>query len=125
MPEQKVKKSKLEQFASDLLVGGVSGAVAKTLMAPIERVKILMQTQDSNPKILSGEEKRYSSLVDCFKRVNVEQGPKAFWRGNLVNCLRYAPQQGSALAFNDYFKAIFPKVDKDKEFTKYFMYNLG
>lgn len=99
--DKKPKKSALEQFTTDLLVGGIAGAITKTLMAPIERVKILMQTQDSNPKILSGEEKRYSSLVDCFTRVRGEQGMNAFWRGNLVNCLRYAPQQGSALAFND------------------------
>jgi len=114
MPKE--QKSKLEQFMTDLAVGGISGAVAKTLMAPIERVKILMQTQDSNPKILSGEEKRYSSLVDCFKRVNVEQGPKAYWRGNLVTCLRYAPQQGSALAFNDTIRAVTPKYHPVDEF---------
>lgn len=39
----------------DLLAGGVSGAVSKTAVAPIERVKLLLQTQDSNPKIKSGE----------------------------------------------------------------------
>jgi len=94
---------------TDLMIGGISGAVAKTLMAPIERVKILMQTQDSNPKILSGEEKRYNGLGDCFRRVNAEQGMKAFWRGNLVNCMRYAPQQGSALAFNDTIRTMTPK----------------
>merc|ERR1711879_1061693 len=109
------KKGKLEQFASDLLIGGISGAVAKTLMSPIERVKILMQTQDSNPKIISGEEKRYSGLGDCFKRVHAEQGMKAFWRGNLVNCLRYAPQQGSALAFNDTIRTFTPKYDPINE----------
>jgi len=114
MPE-KAKKSKAEQFLSDLAIGGISGAVAKTLMAPIERVKILMQTQDSNPKIISGEEKRYTGLGDCFKRVSAEQGMAAFWRGNLVNCLRYAPQQGSALAFNDTIKAFTPKYDPHKE----------
>jgi len=113
MPKE--QKSKLEQFLTDLAVGGVSGAVAKTLMAPIERVKILMQTQDSNPKILSGEEKRYSSLLDCFKRVHAQQGMNAFWRGNLVNCLRYAPQQGSALAFNDTIRVLTPKFDPVKE----------
>jgi len=117
MPE-KQKKGKLEQFASDLLVGGIAGAIAKTGMAPIERVKILMQTQDSNPKILSGEEKRYTGLGDCFKRVNAEQGMKAFWRGNLVNCLRYAPQQGSALAFNDAIRALTPKYHPVDEFFK-------
>jgi len=111
MAQTKVKKSKLEQFGTDLVIGGAAGAVAKTLMAPIERVKILMQTQDSNPKILSGEEKRYSGLGDCFKRVNAEQGTKAFWRGNLVNCLRYAPQQGSALALNDVMRSLTPKYD--------------
>merc|ERR1711937_481010 len=109
---------------TDLAVGGVSGAVAKTLMAPIERVKIVMQTQDSNPKILSGEEKRYSGLGDCFRRVHAEQGMAAFWRGNLVNCLRYAPQQGSALAFNDFFKNMFPKVNKQEQFWTFFTYNL-
>mmetsp|Transcript_54831 Transcript_54831/g.100533 ORF Transcript_54831/g.100533 Transcript_54831/m.100533 type:complete len:268 (-) Transcript_54831:67-870(-) len=70
-----------------------------------------MQTQDSNPKILSGEEKRYTGLGDCFRRVQAEQGFKAFWRGNFVNCLRYAPQQGSALAFNDTIRTLTPKFD--------------
>jgi len=112
----KEQKSKMEQFLTDLAVGGISGAVAKTLMSPVERVKILMQTQDSNPKIISGEEKRYTGMGDCFKRVQAEQGFNAFWRGNLVNCLRYAPQQGSALAFNDTIRALTPKCDPVKDF---------
>merc|ERR1712118_555440 len=82
-----------------------------TAMAQIERVKILMQTQDANPKVLSGEIPKYTGIADCFQRVNAEQGPKAFWRGNLVNCIRYAPQQGSALAFNDAIKRAFPKYN--------------
>jgi len=98
-------------FITDLVLGGVSGAIVKTAMAPIERVKILMQTQDSNPKVLSGEIPKYTGIGDCFARVNAEQGPKAFWRGNLVNCIRYAPQQGSALAFNDAIKRAFPKYN--------------
>jgi len=102
-------------FLTDLVLGGVSGAIVKTAMAPIERVKILMQTQDSNPKVLSGEIPKYTGIMDCFKRVNAEQGPKAFWRGNLVNCIRYAPQQGSALAFNDTIRVLTPKFDPVKE----------
>ena len=77
-------------------------------MAPVERVKLLMQTQDSNPKVISGEVPRYTGIGDCFRRVKAEQGMLSFWRGNLVNCLRYAPQQGSALAFNDLINAMFP-----------------
>ena len=40
----------------DFLLGGVSGAVSKTLTAPIERVKLVVQTQDANPKSLGGDD---------------------------------------------------------------------
>jgi solute carrier family 25 (adenine nucleotide translocator) protein 4/5/6/31 len=107
-------------FMMDMALGGVSGAIVKTAMSPIERVKILMQTQDSNPKIISGEEERYKGMGDCFKRVQAEQGFKAFWRGNLVNCIRYGPQQGSALAFNDAIKRASPKFDPKTDYFKDF-----
>lgn len=119
MAEQQ-KKGKAAQLASDLLIGGSIGAISKTIMAPVERVKLLMQTQDSNPKVLSGEVKRYSGIADCFTRVRAEQGMLAFWRGNLVNCLRYAPQQGSALAFNDFLNGIFPVYNNQTDFWKGF-----
>jgi solute carrier family 25 (adenine nucleotide translocator) protein 4/5/6/31 len=112
----KVKKSKVEQLASDLLIGGSIGAVAKTVMAPVERVKLLLQTMDSNPDILSGKVQPYKGIGDCASRVMADQGVKAFWRGNLVNCLRYAPQQGSALAFNDYLNNVFPTYNSKTEF---------
>jgi len=112
------KKSKVQQLGSDLLIGGSIGAVSKTIMAPVERVKLLMQTQDSNPDVLSGKIQRYKSIGDCFSRVKSEQGFKAFWRGNLVNCLRYAPQQGSALAFNDYLNTLFPVYNNKTDFWK-------
>ena len=47
-------------FWKDMALGGTIGAVSKTIMSPVERVKILMQTMDSNPKVLSGEVKPYS-----------------------------------------------------------------
>jgi len=112
------KKGKLEQLATDLVIGGSIGAVSKTVMAPVERVKLLMQTQDSNPDVLSGKVQRYKGIGDCFSRVQSEQGFLSFWRGNLVNCLRYAPQQGSALAFNDLINAMFPNYNHKTDFWK-------
>jgi solute carrier family 25 (adenine nucleotide translocator) protein 4/5/6/31 len=113
-------KSNVQQLASDLLIGGTIGAISKTVMAPVERVKLLMQTQDSNPAVLRGEVERYKGIGDCFRRVNAEQGLQAFWRGNLVNCLRYAPQQGSALAFNDFLNNAFPNYNPNTDFWKSF-----
>eukprot|EP01123_Difflugia_compressa_P005960 TRINITY_DN18094_c0_g1_i1.p1 TRINITY_DN18094_c0_g1~~TRINITY_DN18094_c0_g1_i1.p1 ORF type:complete len:313 (+),score=38.75 TRINITY_DN18094_c0_g1_i1:83-1021(+) len=117
---KKAPKGKLEQLGSDLLIGGTIGAISKTIMAPVERVKLLMQTQHSNPDVISGKIKPYTNIGDCFKRVLAEQGMLSFWRGNLVNCLRYAPQQGSALAFNDYINKLFPNYNSNTDFWKSF-----
>jgi len=75
-------------FLADFAAGGISGAVAKTATAPIERVKLIIQTQDANPLIKSGQVKRYTGIGDCFVRVYREQGLGAFWRGNLTNVIR-------------------------------------
>ena len=42
-------------FLVDFALGGFSGAIAKTITAPIERIKLVVQTQDANQKIRSGE----------------------------------------------------------------------
>ena len=61
-------------FLKDFAAGGISGAIAKTATAPIERVKLIIQTQDANPDIMSGKVKRYNGIGDCFTRVAAEQG---------------------------------------------------
>ena len=93
--------------------------------APIERVKLLIQTQDANPKIISGQVLRYTGIIDCFARVAKEQGFGAFWRGNLANIVRYFPTQAFNFAFKDSIKSLFPKVDKTKEFGKFFAVNMA
>jgi solute carrier family 25 (adenine nucleotide translocator) protein 4/5/6/31 len=112
-------------FLADFAAGGISGAVAKTATAPIERVKLIIQTQDANPKIKSGEVARYNGISDCFVRVYKEQGFKAFWRGNLTNVIRYFPTQAFNFAFKDTIKAFFPKYSPKKEFFWFFMTNMA
>jgi solute carrier family 25 (adenine nucleotide translocator) protein 4/5/6/31 len=111
-------------FLINFMAGGVSGAVAKTATAPIERVKLIIQTQDANPKIISGEVARYTGIMDCFRRVSSEQGIKAFWRGNMTNVIRYFPTQAFNFAFKDTIKDMFPRADKRTEFGKFFMINM-
>jgi solute carrier family 25 (adenine nucleotide translocator) protein 4/5/6/31 len=115
----------MSDFMINFLAGGVSGAFAKTCTAPIERVKLLIQTQDANPKIISGEVARYTGIVDCFTRVASEQGIGAFWRGNMTNIIRYFPTQAFNFAFKDTIKAMFPKADKNTEFAKFFAINMA
>jgi solute carrier family 25 (adenine nucleotide translocator) protein 4/5/6/31 len=109
----------------DFLAGGISGAVSKTITAPIERVKLIIQTQDANPKIVSGEVPRYTGIGNCFVRVRAEQGIGAFWRGNATNCIRYFPTQAFNLAFKDSIKAAFPKFNPKTDFWPFFGVNLA
>lgn len=88
-------------------------------------MKLLIQTQDANPKIISGEVARYTGIIDCFVRVAKEQGIGAFWRGNLTNIIRYFPTQAFNFAFKDSIKALFPKADKKTEFGKFFAINMA
>lgn len=111
-------------FAKDFLAGGISAAVSKTAVAPIERVKLILQVQAANKQIEAGKE--YKGIIDCFVRIPKEQGFAAFWRGNLANVIRYFPTQALNFAFKDVYKQIFlGGVDQKTQFWRYFLGNLG
>merc|ERR1719305_1929932 len=119
------KGGSMTDFLIDFALGGTSGAIAKTLTAPIERIKLVIQTQDANPKIRSGEVPRYTGIGNCFSRIHSEQGFAAFWRGNFTNCIRYFPTQAFNLSFKDTFKKMFPKYSPKTEFGMFFAVNMA
>ena len=100
MPETKLG------FFENFMLSGVAAGVSKTVAAPIERVKLLVQNQDE--MIKSGRlDKPYSGVMDCTKRTLAAEGIAPFWRGNLANVLRYFPTQALNFAFKDQIKAVF------------------
>lgn len=123
--EKKAKKGfDIKKFATDLASGGTAAAVSKTAVAPIERVKLLLQVQDASQHI--AKDKRYKGIIDVLVRVPKEQGVASLWRGNLANVIRYFPTQALNFAFKDTYKRIFQAgIDKDKQFVKFFLANLA
>jgi len=115
MSEGKKKNS----FVVDFLAGGISAAVSKTIVAPIERVKMLLQVQEVVKDI--PKDQRYSGIADCFKRVSSEQGFWSLYRGNLANVIRYFPTQALNFACKDQFKKIFNPYSIKKEPFKFFL----
>ncbi|XP_030762193.1 ADP,ATP carrier protein 1-like [Sitophilus oryzae] len=113
-----------KSFIKDFLAGGISAAVAKTAVAPIERVKLLLQVQEVSTQITA--EERYKGMIDCFIRIPREQGFLSYWRGNLANVIRYFPTQALNFAFKDVYKKIFMEgIDKKTQFWRYFGANLA
>lgn len=111
-------------FMKDFVAGGISAAISKTAVAPIERVKLLLQVQHISKQI--PEDQRYKGMVDCFVRIPKEQGFLSYWRGNFANVIRYFPTQALNFAFKDKYKQVFlGGVDKHTQFWRYFMGNLA
>lgn len=106
MPKKKTPLSPVENFA----LSGAAAVISKTVAAPIERVKLMIQNQDEMLK--SGALKEpYKGPIDCFRRVIAEEGVMPLWRGNAANCLRYFPTQALNFMFKERIKQQF-KVQK-------------
>merc|ERR1712183_843639 len=92
--------------------------------APIERVKLVLQTQAASTQITA--DMQYKGIVDAVVRIPKEQGFGAFWRGNLANVIRYFPTQALNFAFKDTYKQLFlAGVDKKTQLWRYFAGNLA
>lgn len=76
------------------LAGGVAGAVSRTVVSPLERLKILFQIQSAGRneyKLSVGK-----GLIKMWK----EEGWRGMMRGNGTNCIRIVPY--SAVQFGSY-----------------------
>ena len=58
----------------NFMLGGVSGGISKTCVAPIERVKLLLQNQAASHHMAQSGHKPYTGMVNCFVRIPKEEG---------------------------------------------------
>jgi len=103
--------------AENFALAGISVVVSLTAPAPIERVKLMLQSQ--NEMLKSGRlDKPYRGIIDCSRRILTQEGVMSFWRGNLANCLRYIPIQASNFALKDMIASAFKHSKQDGYGTK-------
>jgi len=76
------------------IAGGIAGAVSRTVVSPLERLKILYQVQSV------GREEYNMSVGKGLMKMWREEGFKGLMRGNGANCLRIVPY--SAVQFGSY-----------------------
>ncbi|KAM7494854.1 hypothetical protein LguiB_029463 [Lonicera macranthoides] len=85
---------------SQLLAGGVAGAVSKTCTAPLARLTILFQVQGMHSDVST---LRKASIWREASRIASEEGFRAFWKGNLVTIAHRLPYSSiSFYAFERY-----------------------
>ncbi|XP_065646590.1 mitochondrial adenyl nucleotide antiporter SLC25A24 isoform X3 [Hydra vulgaris] len=81
-----------------LLAGGVAGVVSRTFTAPLDRLKVLLQIQSGN---------KTWSISRGFSKMYTEGGLKSLWRGNLVNCVKIAPESSIKFFAYERIKKLF------------------
>ena len=74
--------------------GGVAGAVSRTVVSPLERLKILFQVQSV------GHTEYKLSVGKALAKMWREEGWRGFMAGNGTNCIRIVPY--SAVQFGSY-----------------------
>ncbi|KAJ7545068.1 hypothetical protein O6H91_09G105700 [Diphasiastrum complanatum] len=79
-----------------LIAGGVAGGVSRSAVAPLERLKILLQVQ--NPYNI-----KYNGTLHGLKAIWKNEGLLGFFKGNGTNCARIVPN--SAIKFFSYEQA--------------------
>uniref|UniRef100_A0A1J3JAB7 Mitochondrial substrate carrier family protein B n=1 Tax=Noccaea caerulescens TaxID=107243 RepID=A0A1J3JAB7_NOCCA len=73
----------LPVLAKTLIAGGAAGAFAKTAVAPLERIKILLQTRANDFRTL-GVSQSLKKVLQC-------DGPLGFYKGNGASVIRIIP----------------------------------
>mmetsp|Transcript_13684 Transcript_13684/g.22378 ORF Transcript_13684/g.22378 Transcript_13684/m.22378 type:complete len:295 (-) Transcript_13684:25-909(-) len=93
MAARKKKKS----LAEYLVAGGVAGMVARTCVAPIERVKILYQIQSKNT---TGS----VSYFEMAPKLVRNEGILSLWKGNTAAVIRVIPYTSIQFASYEIYK---------------------
>ncbi|KAI9461221.1 mitochondrial carrier domain-containing protein [Lactarius psammicola] len=82
------------QVSSYFIAGGIAGAASRTVVSPLERLKIIQQVQPRHTG------KQYTGVWQSLVRMWREEGIKGLMRGNGINCVRIIPY--SAVQFTTY-----------------------
>lgn len=73
----------LPVYVKELIAGGAAGAFSKTAVAPLERIKILLQTRTEEFKSLG--------ILRSMKKLKQHEGIFGFYKGNGASVLRIVP----------------------------------
>jgi hypothetical protein len=122
----------LQMFGLQLVSGGGAGAISKTSVAPIERIKVILQVERGSSsgavsvattilrtqgirafwrvrwhQIVARAVRLYSLFSDLTACCCIRACHRCDWQGNGVNVLRIIPNAAIKFSCNDTFKAMY------------------
>lgn len=91
--------------------GAIAGAAAKSVTAPLDRIKLLMQTHG----LRAGQEsaKKAIGFIEAIALIGKEEGIKGYWKGNLPQVIRIIPYSAVQLFAYETYKNLFRGDNKE------------
>lgn len=83
-----------------IIAGGLAAATTKSIIAPLNRLTILMQSQGLT-SLHHANAPTYTTIGTSFRDMVQKEGVRALWNGNGTNVLRVIPNYGLRFALND------------------------
>lgn len=117
-PVRVIDKQSLDYVLRSGVSGGIAGSAAKTLIAPLDRVKILFQT--SNPEFLKYRGK-FSGLFRASKRIWSNDGIYGLFQGHSVTLLRIFPYASIKFVAYEQIRTILIPTDLHETAIRRFM----
>lgn len=99
-----------------LVAGGVAGAVSRTSVSPLERLKILYQVRTTvklhkvplflKVQIDSKENRKFQGITSSLRTIWREEGIRGYYKGNGTNVIRIVPYAAVQFAAYEEFKKV-------------------
>lgn len=94
------RKTLAQPVLASFIAGGVAGAVSRTVVSPLERLKILFQIQTV------GREEYKLSIGKALGKMWREEGWRGFMAGNGTNCIRIVPYSAVQFGAYNFYKRV-------------------
>lgn len=117
-PRRKISKQSSEYVVRSGTAGGLAACAAKTVVAPLDRVKILFQA--SNPKFqkYTGS---WAGAVDAIRDIYRADGGRGLFRGHSATLLRIFPYGGIKFLAYEQIRSVFIRSKEEETPLRRFM----
>ena len=98
-------------YKLSFLSSSLSAIVTKTVVAPLERLKVLKQSQ-----MYYGMKNYNGKMGSSFRYILTNEGWRGFYRGNVANLVRTIPAYALKFPLNEFYKNVYVNKDEPKKF---------
>ncbi|XP_076896803.1 putative envelope ADP,ATP carrier protein, chloroplastic isoform X2 [Bidens hawaiensis] len=99
----------LPKDAAVFAAGALSGAAAKTVTAPLDLIKLIMQTHGL--RVGHQTANKAIGFIQAFASIGKQEGIKGYWKDNFAQVVRVLPYSAVQLFAYDTYKKLFRGTD--------------